>query len=70
MEVEINKQNCFNVWFDDNYVVWTRLIDNKLYTYRNDHLELGLLDTLSSLSSMDNEHFKLICELCESTSGE
>lgn len=67
-EVNISKDNAFNVWFDDNnQLTWTRNIDGKLYTYRDDGSELGLVELLSSLSSMDNKTFKLLCNLQSKT---
>lgn len=62
-EVEINKTNSFNVWFDETNVSWTRKIDNKLYTYRYDCSEVGLVQALSSLSAIDDAGFKLLCQL-------
>lgn len=63
LECEISKTNCFNVWFDETNISWTRLIDNKLCTYRASYVEEGLLETMSSISSMDDKTFKLLCKL-------
>ena len=66
-EVEIFKDNSFNVWFDSTYIVWSRLIDNKLYTIRNDYTEQGLLKTLSVISKLNNDDFILLCKLSKSS---
>jgi len=68
-EVEISKDNSFNVWFDDTYIVWTRLINSKLYTIKNDYREQRLLKTLSVISKLNDEDFILLCKL-SSTSDE
>lgn len=72
MEIEINKHNCYNLYFDDlGNISYTRLIENKLYNYKvSDASEGGVLESLSSLTQMDNEQFILICSLLKSINGE
>jgi hypothetical protein len=61
-EVEINKDNCMNLYFDDlGQISYTRLIDHKIYnvTTKTD----DLVKVLSNLSKMSDDDFKLVAQL-------
>ena len=66
MEIEINKDNCSNLYFDDlGHISFTRVINNKIYNVSTKADEL--LKVLSNLSTMDNDDFILIAQLQKSS---
>lgn len=71
-EVDISRKNCFNLYFDDlGNIVYTRHINDKLHTYKcNDALKNGIIETLSTLSSMNDETFELLCSLRDGLEGD
>lgn len=66
IEIEINKDNCNNLYFDDfGHISFTRVINNKIYNVSTKADDL--LKVLSNLSNMNNDDFVLIAQLQKSS---
>ena len=67
--MNINSKNSFNVIVDVEALSlrYTRKIDNKLYSIQK-HCDdaLSLLNTMSHLSTMHDDTFKLACSISKS----
>lgn len=69
--ITLNSKTLHNVTIIDNSIRYTRLIDNKLYTFEY-HCDNAImtLDKLSVLSNSTNDTFKLMCSIAKSLRDE
>jgi len=67
IEIEINKDNCANLYFDElGNISFTRVINNKIYNVSTKADDV--LNILSNLSTMSNDDFIFISVLQKSSS--
>ena len=65
MEIEINKDNCSNLYFDDlGQISFTRIINGKIYNVNTTADDI--FKVLHNLSKMGDDDFKLISQLQKS----
>lgn len=60
--IYIDKENCNSLYFNElGDLSYTRLINNKVYTFNRPTDDV--IGTIYSLSKMNDDTFRLVCEL-------